>query len=370
MNIIRNLFFVCILSLGLLSCAKDDTPSTIQPEETGPLQLITPRYFGDYQLPADNSLTKEGVALGRMLFYEKMLSTNNTLSCASCHQQSKAFTDGQAFSKGAEGLLGKRSTMSLVNLVWNKRFFWDGRATSLEEQALVPIQDPLEMHQTLDAAVAKLQNSPVYPARFKQVFGSEIVSAQNIAKALAQFERTLVSSNSRYDQYLSKQYQPTAQELNGETLFMTHPQAGKIRGGNCGDCHGGFLTTLGNFHNNGLDTQVKDNGLEGVTGKTADRGKFRAPSLRNIALTAPYMHDGRFQTLEEVLDHYNDHIQVSETIDPLILEASNEQVVPGEPVKLHLSEQEKKDIITFLHMLTDSTFISDPRFSDPFLNQK
>jgi cytochrome c peroxidase len=357
-----------LLATGLLLCCKkDDTPLTSRPsDETGPYELHTPRYFGDYQLPAGNPLTKEGVALGRMLFYEKMLSNNNTISCASCHQQAKAFTDGNAFSKGSEGLPGKRSTMSLVNLLWNKRFFWDGRSTSLEEQALIPIQDPLEMHQTLDGAVAKLQNSALYPPKFKLVFGAETITAQNIAKALAQFQRTLVSANSRYDQYLNKTYQPTPQELNGEALFMTHPVAGRVRGGNCGDCHGGFLTTLGNFHNNGLDTETQDKGLEKVTGRPADRGKFRAPSLRNIALTAPYMHDGRFATLEEVLDHYNDHIRTSETLDPLILEASNEPVVPGEPVRLHLTAKEKKDIIAFLHMLTDSTFITDKRFSDPF----
>lgn len=150
---------------------------------------------------------------------------------------------------------------------------------------------------------------------------------------------------------------------------MTHPVAGRMRGGNCGDCHGGFLTTLGNFHNNGLDAQSQDTGLGGVTGRNSDNGKFRAPSLRNIALTAPYMHDGRFTTLEQVLEHYNDHIQLSETLDPLILEASNEQTIAGQPVKLHLTAQEKKDIIAFLHMLTDSTFITDKRFSDPFNNK-
>jgi cytochrome c peroxidase len=363
-------FFTWLLGIGLLvfACKKDDIPlvPTEPIEETGPYDLVTPRYFGDFMMPADNPLTKEGVALGRMLFYEKMLSNNNTISCGSCHEQRKAFTDGEALSTGSEGLKGKRSAMSLVNLLWNKRFFWDGRSTSLEDQALIPIQDPLEMHQSLDEAVAKLQNSPLYPPRFKQVFGSEAITPQHIAKALSQFQRTLISADSRYDRYLNKTYQPSPQELNGEALFMTHPVAGKLRGGNCGDCHGGFLTTLGNFHNNGLDTEATDEGLKIVTGKDSDRGKFRAPSLRNIALTAPYMHDGRFNTLEEVLDHYNDHIRMSETLDPLILEASNQQVTPGEPVKLHLTEQEKKDIIAFLHLLTDSTFITDKRFSNPF----
>jgi cytochrome c peroxidase len=353
------------ICFSLFACKKDDAVVTPE-DETGPYELVTPRNFGDYMIPADNPLTKEGVALGRMLFYEKKLSNTNTISCASCHQQQKAFTDGKALSPGSEGILGKRSTMSLANLLWAKRFFWDGRSTTLEEQALIPIQDPVEMHQTLEQAVAKLQQTSEYPAKFKQVFGSEIITAENIAKALAQFERTLISADSKYDRYLAKKYQPTPQEIRGEALFFTHPVAGSLRGGNCGDCHGGFLTTLGNFHNNGLDTDFADIGLEATTGKASDRGKFKAPSLRNIALTAPYMHDGRFQTLEEVLDHYNEHVQMSATLDPLIIEASNEATNPGEPIRLFLTDQEKKDIIAFLHLLTDSTFIADPRFSDPF----
>lgn len=354
------------LFLWMVACQPDEQPAR-KPDETGPYDLQTPAYFGDFRLPADNPLTKEGVALGRMLFYEKRLSNNNTIACANCHQQAKAFTDGQAISLGSEGQPGNRSAMSLGNLLWAKKLFWDGRANTLEEQALVPIQDPLEMHQTLDQAVAKLQATELYPSKFKQVFGSETISAATIAKALAQFERTLISSDSKYDRYQNKTYQPTAQELRGEELFFTHPVAGSLRGGNCGDCHGGNLMSLNSFHNNGLDAEfANDLGLEEVTGKAFDRGKFRAPSLRNIALTAPYMHDGRFQTLEEVLDHYNDHVQRSETLDPLILEASNEPIQAGQPIKLRLTEQEKQDIVAFLHTLTDSTFIQDERFSDPF----
>jgi cytochrome c peroxidase len=361
----RTLVWWMAVSMAFTCCKKDD--AVIIPEdETGPYELVTPRNFGDYIIPADNPLTKEGVALGRMLFYERRLSNNNTISCASCHQQQKAFTDGKALSPGSEGILGKRSTMSLANLLWAKRFFWDGRATTLEQQALIPIQDRVEMHQTLEQSVAKLQQTSEYPAKFKQVFGSETITAENIAKALAQFERTLVSADSKYDQYLAKKYQPTPQELRGEALFITHPIAGSLRGGNCGDCHGGFLTTLGNFHNNGLDADFVDIGLEGTTAKETDRGKFKAPTLRNIALTAPYMHDGRFQSLEEVLNHYNEHVKMSATLDPLIIQASNETSTPGAPIQLFLSEQEKKDIIAFLHMLTDSTFITDSRFSDPF----
>jgi cytochrome c peroxidase len=356
------LLFVSIL---LCSCKKDEQAKT-PPWETGPYAISIPKHFGDYRLPEDNPLTKEGIALGRMLFYEKKLSNNNTISCGSCHQQKFAFSDDKVFSTGSEGIMGKRNSMSLANLIWAKNFFWDGRAKSLEEQALIPIQDPLEMHQTLDEAVAKLQNTAEYPKLFKLVFGSEQITAQNIAKALAQFERTLISSDSKFDRFLQNKYTPTVSEFNGKELFFTHPEAGRLRGGNCLDCHGGNLTMLNTFHNNGLDANPTDPGREGVTGQSFDIGKFKAPSLRNIALTAPYMHDGRFETLEEVLDHYNDHIQRSQTLDPLILEASNEPILAGGSVKLHLTTQEKKDIIAFLHMLTDSTFIQNKAFSNPF----
>lgn len=210
MTLLRFLIYMSGICLALIACKKDNPPVMPEPvEETGPYELVTPRYFGDFQIPADNPVTKEGVSLGRMLFYEKMLSNNKTLSCASCHQQAKAFTDGEAFSKGSEGINGRRSTMSLVNLLWDKHFFWDGRTTSLEEQVLIPIQDPVEMHQSLDSAVARLQNSGAYALKFKQVFGSESITAQNIARAISQFERTLISSNSKYDRYLNKTYQPT-----------------------------------------------------------------------------------------------------------------------------------------------------------------
>ena len=339
-------------------------PKTVLPKEIGPYALEYPAYFGDQMaLYPSNPLTKEGVFLGRMLFYEKRLSGNNKMSCGTCHQQAKAFTDGKAVSRGIDGKDGRRSTMSLVNLLWVRNLFWDGRAATLEEQALVPIQDSLEMHQSLDRGVAKLQRTPTYPPLFKLVFGSDQITKENLVKALAQFERTLISSNSRYDRYLQGKYRPTSAELTGSILFMTHPiPENALRGANCGDCHAGPKTFMDFFHNNGLEANPKDVGREGVTKRTQNRGMFRIPSLRNIALTAPYMHDGRFKTLTEVLDHYNEHLQPSATLSPLLMEATNQH--GGQ--SLLLTPQEKTAVLAFLNMLTDSTFIADPQFSDPF----
>jgi cytochrome c peroxidase len=339
-----------------------------QPIETGPYKLDYPANFGDrISIPANNPLTKEGVALGRLLFYEKRLSGDNSMSCGSCHQQQRAFADGQAFSRGIHGHEGRRSAMALVNLAWVRTFFWDGRAASLEEQARVPIEDSLEMHQPLAQGVAKLQRSSSYPPLFKLVFGSEQISGENVLKALAQFERTLISSNSRYDQYLRGEYQPTAEEKAGLNLFMTHPiPEENLRGANCGDCHAGPKTFMEFYHNNGLDAKPKDLGREGFSQRYQDRGRFRVPSLRNIALTAPYMHDGRFQTLEQVLNQYNEHVQPHATLSPLVMEATNQR---GGKTLL-LTEAEKKAVVAFLHMLTDSTFISNPQFADPFARPK
>ncbi|MEN7548844.1 cytochrome c peroxidase [Rapidithrix thailandica] len=369
------IYFITLLTslvgISFYQCSSSDS----EKETPNPKPLLDyPEYFGNsFLIPEDNPTDLSRVELGRMLFYEKKLSGDNSMSCASCHQQKQAFTDGKQFSTGIDGIKGSKNAMSIVNLLWQRKFFWNGRANSLEEQALIPIQDPIEMHQSLEGAINKLQGTELYPAKFKEAFGSETITAENIAKALAQFERTLISHNSKYDQYLKGTYKPTEEELLGINLFFTHPipEIG-LRGGNCGDCHLGALTSgdindFQGFHNNGLDGETDlAPGLMTVTQQTYDRGKFKAPSLRNIALTAPYMHDGRFQSLEDVLEHYDEHIIKSETLDPLILEASNEPIHPGEPVKLFLTEKEKKAILAFLQMLTDHEFINDERFSNPF----
>lgn len=356
---------------GLVSCGNEGENPVSGPTQ---ISLEAPDYFpNNIAMPATNPLTEQGVQLGRMLFYEKKLSADGRISCGSCHQQQKAFSDGKQFSFGVNDSIGDMNAMSLSNLHWQSRFFWNGRTASLEEQAIQPIEDVREMNLPIGEAVDRLKADGQYPTLFLNAFGTEEITPDLIGKALAQFERTLISANSKFDAWIRNEVQLSPEEQLGLELFFTHPDPRlQLRGGNCSDCHLGFLTAgdpngFTGFHNNGLDPDENLTlGLMQVTDNPFDKGKFKAPGLRNIALTAPYMHDGRFRTLEEVLNHYNDHIQNSETLDVLILEASNELLNDSDTVKLHLSEEEKAAIIAFLHTLTDQQFITNSKFSDPF----
>ena len=356
------------LFLLLLSCSSnaiEEDPLPVDPYSPKPYTLQLPSTFPrNYISFDDNPLTEEGVLLGRHLFYEKKLSGDNTMSCGSCHQQDKAFTDGKALAVGIKGVEHRRNTMSLANMIWFFDYNWDGSGLTLEEQARGPIENEVELHQNLQEATKELQAMTLYPPMFQKAFGSATITEENILNALAQFQRTLISSNSKYDRFWEGKELLTPAEEAGRKLFITHPEPSiGLRGGNCGDCHGTSLFTMRNSSNNGLDKTLTDLGYGAITGREVDKGQFKVPSLRNIALTAPYMHDGRFKTLEEVLDHYNEHINYeSPNISPLILEASNE--VNGKT--LLLTSEEKQNIIAFLKTLTDSAFISDPKFSDPF----
>lgn len=301
-------------------------------------------------LPADNPLTGEGVALGRRLFHDSRLSVNNTQSCESCHVQGSAFADPRKTSTGAEGQSGKRNAMALFNLAWQSEFFWDGRAKSLREQVLVPIQDAHEMNESLDRVVAKLSADAECAADFAKAFGGGGVTSERVAKALEQFLLTLVSQDSRFDLAVRKQAEMDESEKRGLQLFLTEfdPARG-LRGADCFHCHGGTLFTDHQFHNNGLALAADDIGRMGVTKNPADRGKFRAPSLRNIAATAPYMHDGRFATLEEVVEHYSSGVQRSDTLDP--------NLAKHPEAGLSLTAEEKRDLVAFLKTLTDESFI-------------
>lgn len=359
-------------AIFIFACTEKENP-TPKEELTGKYPTEELLYFGDADLPTDNITTYEGVELGRKLFYDKRLSSDKTISCASCHRQELAFTDGRAKSIGVNGAEMPVSAMSLVNLTWNSRLTWDGKSQTLEKQAILPMKNHLEMNQEAEITAQILSETEEYPPLFEKAFGSREITPTQITKALAQFQRTLISNNSNYDKYLRGEYQPTESELRGIELFFTHPDAEQgIRGGNCGDCHLGSLTsgsTIGfeGLHNNGLDNDenLKD-GLFAVTQSRFDKGKFRTPSLRNIALTAPYMHDGRFRTLEEVIEHYDNGVKKSQTLSSLITAASNDFITdPNGEVYLALTEQEKKDIIAFLNMLTDDEFITNPAFSRP-----
>jgi cytochrome c peroxidase len=314
-------------------------------------------------LPVDNPLTLQGVQVGRMLFYDPLLSRDRSQSCANCHLQVNGFSDSDRFSIGVEGLPGKRQAMSVFNLAWHSNeFFWDGRATLLRDQALLPIQDPLEMNETLANVINKLSNSQDYKDQFSRAFGSAEVTAEKMALAMEQFMLSVVSSNSKYDRYLAGEVELTESEERGRQLFETeyNPFFPQFSGADCAHCHGGSNFENDQYMNNGLDTDdmMTDIGREAVTQNPMDRGKFKVPSLRNIELTAPYMHDGRFQTLEEVIDHYNEGIKMSSTADPTVINTMESG--------LFLTDQDKIDLINFLKTLTDESLATNPAYQSPF----
>ena len=303
-------------------------------------------------LPTDYPLSNERVALGRALFHETSLSRNGTISCASCHQQQHAFTDPKRFSEGTEKQMGKRNSMPLFNLAWKNNFFWDGRASSLRTQALIPIEDHLEMDEKFQNVAAKLKQTEHYPKLFKKAFGSSSITPEHLGIAIEQFLITLTSYNSRFDLAGKGKATLTNQEKRGFELFMTENDPRRsLKGADCFHCHGGAFFTDHQFHNNGLPP-TEDIGLAAFTGKKSDRAKFSTPSLRNIALTAPYMHDGRFKTLEEVIKHYNSGIHRSATLDPNLAKHPSSG--------LGLSAEDQAALVAFLKTLTDPQFSQDP----------
>ena len=351
-------FFILMFALCVISCNNDSVEPYVNAPTSSPLQI--PQLFKDLILdpviPLDNPQTQEGVVLGKKLFFDPILSANNTQACANCHNPTNAFTDSRQFSEGIDGISGDRNSMPLFNLAWNydDRFFWDGRESGLENQAFEPITNPIEMHTTWPEVAEKLQQHPDYPELFRVAFGSTPIDSVLVSKAIAQFERTLISSNSKVDNYLSGNAELTPQESEGFNVFMDEAK------GDCFHCHGSNnnpLWTDNKFHNNGLDSVLTDLGLGGVTGDPSDNGKFKSPSLRNLIFTAPYMHDGRFSRIDEVINHYSEGLQNSPTIDPLMKKVSQGGV--------QLSLQEKANLKAFLLTLTDEAFINNPNFSNP-----
>lgn len=335
--------------------------------------LSLPFYFtGPGVAPNDNTpvntnpTTNEGATLGRVLFYDKNLSVNNTIACASCHKQSFSFSDPMVFSKGFNGGLTGRNSMSIVNSKYyaSGKYFWDERAVTLEDQTLMPIVHPVEMGMTLDSLEKKLATKDYYKVLFRKAFGDENITRDRVSKALAQFIRSMVSYQSKYDAGLVALGHPantpqdnlpnfTAQENQGMHLYQQ----------NCaGPCHAGELQSMQQARNNGLDLVNTDNGVGAITNRQVDAGKFKSPSLRNIALTAPYMHDGRFTTLAEVVEHYNSKIQNNVNLDNRLKDPADNT----KPLRLNLTQQQKDAIVAFLNTLTDNTFVTDVKYSDPF----
>jgi cytochrome c peroxidase len=331
-----------------------------------PAFFSVPIVTGQDNNPAFNPVTDWGATLGRVLFYDKILSINNSVSCASCHKQSLGFSDDQRFSIGFNGGQTGRHSMSLVNARYypNGRFFWDERAASLEIQVLTPVQDHIEMGMNLDTLVARLRTKTHYPALFQNAFGTPNITSEKIANALAQFVRSIISYRSRFDVGRAQINPPqnpittpypnfTAEENAGKQLFFS-PQT------NCATCHGMETFTAPGPRNNGIENPSIDRGVGGVNNNPDLVGSFKVPSLKNIALTAPYMHDGRLGTLEEVVEHYNSGIQPNPNLAPVLRNPD------GTPRRLNLTPQQKSSLIAFLHTLTDNAISTDVKFSDPF----
>lgn len=318
-------------------------------------------------IPADNPLTEEGVELGRLLFWETRLSEDNSMSCGSCHLPEVNFADPAQYSTGVTGAVGTRNAMALINLGWASSFFWDGRSPSLEDQIRDPVPHPSEMNLPWSEAVAKLQADGTdtrYPERFFDAFGTTEISEDLVVMAIAQFVRTMISADSKFDRWRRGETDLTDSEYSGYQMFLREggdPEEvpGGQFGGDCFHCHGeaGLQFTDHLFHNNGLDPSFEaDPGRASVTGSPLDSGLFRTPTLRNVALSAPYMHDGRFQTLEEVVEHYNSGGVASSTIDPFMKYTTG---------GLSLAPSQKADLLAFLHTLTDTVFVQNPAFQDP-----
>lgn len=356
-------FAIALLALTV-QCKKDNptTNDTVKYDDT-PFVLDT-RDLTPPTISSDNPLTVQGVELGRMLFHETRLSRDNTQSCASCHMQEFAFSDTARLSIGVSGFEGKRQAMAVINMAYNtNEFFWDGRAHLLRHQSLLPIQDSLEMDESLENVVAKLSADAAYTDQFIRAFGSDSITPLKISLALEQFMNSIVSVNSKYDQYLRGDASLTAEEERGRRLFFAefNPGFPDSSGADCAHCHGGSNFENDLFMNNGLDGdgEFADHGRELVTQSSSDRGKFKVPTLRNIELTPPYMHDGRFNTLEEVVEHYNTGLKSSSTVDPALL-------YPINSGGLQLTQQDVSDLVAFLKTLTDTEMQTNPAYASPF----
>ena len=321
-----------------------------------------PEMFMFPEIPkADYAVTNEGVALGRYLFYDTILSSNYSMSCGSCHQQKFAFSDGASrFSRGANGVLQRRNTLPLFNLAWQASFFWDGRAKSIEEQVFHPITDSNELNLSVKVVLARLNASQFYRNQFERVFGSGPIDSAMVVVAIAQFERTLLSYRSKFDSAIKGKVALSEDELRGFVLMNDMTK------GDCLHCHTTDSDPVGStfeFSNNGLDIvnepeKYPDGGRGAITGRTVDNGRFKIPSVRNLKFTAPYMHDGRFETLEEVLQFYSTGVKMSAGIDSKMGFAHKGGA--------HLTQKEQECIIAFLNAMSDSAFTTDSSFSNPF----
>ena len=345
--------FSFLLFLSLFSCTSEKKELSLPEYSPHFIEWNDPKGFVKMLIPEDNPLTEEGIALGKRLFFDPILSKEESISCASCHNPALAFTDGQAKSIGFNRQLSERSSMSLFNVGYHHSgFFWDGRTKTLEEQALEPVENPLEMASDWNVVENRLRKHEEYTALFAKAFNIQEtaeITRQLAAKALAQYERTLLSADAKFDRVMRKEEAFTAAEQRGWAIFFDASE--DLPDAECAHCHIDPLFTTLEYLNNGLDRvetleEFEDLGRGAVLKNKYYNGTFKVPSLRNIALTAPYMHDGRFETLEEVIEHYNSGGHYAVNVSPNVR-------------KLNLNEQNKKDLIAFLYTLTDYSLLKD-----------
>lgn len=340
--------WLIIVSLGGLVSCKVDTEIKLSEEVNVISEIIPQGWPNPVYTFSVNSLSQARFTLGRTLFYDPILSADNTISCGSCHMQSAAFAHADhKLSHGINDLIGNRNSPALFNLNWHPSFMHDGGVNHIEVQPLAPITNPVEMAETMPKVIDKLRNSTKYKKLYADAWGTDSITSQGIFRAMAQFMGTMVSYNSKYDRYKRGEAgtELTEQELKGYNLFLTH----------CNSCHKEPLFTDFEYRNNGLtpDPFLNDTGRAHITGLPQDRYKFKTPSLRNISLTYPYMHDGRYSTLQACLNHYTDHVKNTINLDAKL-----------QPNGLTLTANEKSDIIAFLNTLTDYAFITDKKFAD------
>ena len=339
-----------------------------------PYTIIKPDHFPPVPIPPDNPMTMEGVQLGRMLFYDPILSADSSMSCSSCHLPQGSFTDNLAVSIGIDGIAGRRSSMSLLNVAYaTNGLFWDGRSPNLEDQAMRPVEDPIELHNIWPNVIVKLKVHDTYPEMFRKAFGipdRDSISKELAVKAIAQFERILISSGtSKFDQYQQGDLDVfDDEELDGKLMFFDEGEPLNLPDAQCFHCHGGLTLTGNQYFNNGLDSvgnlsEFPDKGRFDFTGNPNDQGKFRAPTLRNIAISAPYMHDGRFATLHDAVAQYADNgfgvINEDIFIGQMGFPIGNGQYTG-------LNNYQIGAIVKFLHTLTDTTFVNNPDIQNPF----
>lgn len=379
-----------LLSSALLfsACSSDDPDPVSLPDDTEIVsEVLTldlenlpnyaahdyPVYYGPQALaldntPANNPITDEGAALGRVLFYDTQLSLNNTVACASCHIQNTGFVDTETFSKGFNGGLTGAHSMRLANAKFyaGESMFWDKRAASIEEQSTQPIKDAVEMGFDesaggLDSLIRRMEGLAYYPILFENAFGDRAITEDRMQRALAQFIRSIVSTDSKFDKGFAQAFVPgqpgaglnadfpnfTAEENEGKRLFLTAPSPTGMGGAGCAGCHQPPTFAL--------DAESKNNGLD-----ENETVVFKAPSLKNVAVAGPYMHDGRLATLDEVVEHYNTGIQRGPELDRRLM------VPNGNPIRLNLNDEQKRALVAFLRTLTDQTLLADQRYANPF----